>query len=380
MFESQIAPTYHLEASEEKENDFILNLGPQHPGTHGVLRVILHMDGEYILTADPVLGYGHRMQEKIAENMTWTQVLPYMARMDYLSALSYNQAWVCLVEKMCGYEVPKRAEYIRVLTTELNRISSHLLWFGAFLLDLGAFTPFLHAFEDREKLLDLLETLTGSRLTYCFFRFGGVGADVDTTFLRETQEFLNQMRAHLPGYHELVTGNVIFQQRTRDVGVILPFDTWGYGLTGPVLRGSGEEYDVRTREPYSIYPDLDFAVPVEQTGDCLGRYLVRLAEIDESLKMIDQILADIPEGSVQSKVPKIIKPPEGAASMAVETPRGELMIHAVSDGTKVPYRVKYRVPSFANLSIFSKMARGQLLADALAILGSLDLVIPEIDR
>ncbi len=380
MFESQIAPTYHLDPSEEQESDFILNLGPQHPGTHGVLRVILHMDGEYILTADPVLGYGHRMQEKIAENMTWTQVLPYMARMDYLSALSYNQAWVCLVEKMCGYEVPKRAEYIRVLTTELNRISSHLLWFGAFLLDLGAFTPFLHAFEDREKLLDLLETLTGSRLTYCFFRFGGVGADVDETFLRETREFLEQMQAHLPGYHELVTGNVIFQQRTRDVGVILPFDTWGYGLTGPVLRGSGEEYDVRTREPYSIYPELDFAIPVEQTGDCMGRYLVRLHEIDESLKMIDQILAKIPEGPIQSKVPKIIKPPEGEASMAVETPRGELMIHAVSNGTKIPYRVKYRVPSFANLSIFSKMARGQLLADALAILGSLDLVIPEIDR
>ncbi|RUM37369.1 MAG: NADH-quinone oxidoreductase subunit D [Desulfobulbus sp.] len=380
MFESQTAPTYHLETVEEQENDFILNLGPQHPGTHGVLRVILHMDGEYILTADPVLGYGHRMQEKIAENMTWSQVLPYMARMDYLSALSYNQAWVCLVEKMCEYEVPRRAEYIRVLTTELNRISSHLLWFGAFLLDLGAFTPFLHAFEDRETLLDLLESLTGSRLTYCFFRFGGVGADVDAAFLRGAQDFVKQMHTKLPRYHELVTGNVIFRERTRDVGVILPFDTWGYGLSGPVLRGSGEQYDVRTSEPYSIYPELDFNVPVEQSGDCLARYLVRLNEIDESLKIIEQTLANMPEGPIKSKVPKIIKPPEGEASMAVETPRGELMIYAVSDGGKVPYRVKYRVPSFANLSIFSKMARGQLLADALAILGSLDLVIPEIDR
>ena len=380
MFDTQTAATYNLETVEDQENDFILNLGPQHPGTHGVLRVVLHMDGEYILSADPVLGYGHRMQEKIAETLTYTQVLPYMARMDYLSALSYNQAWVCLVEKMCGYEVPRRAEYIRVLTTELNRISSHFLWFGAFLLDLGAFTPFLHAFEDREKILDLLETLTGSRLTYCFFRFGGVGADVDSVFLKGAQAFVDHMRSHLPSYHNLVTGNVIFQERTRDVGVILPFDTWGYGLTGPVLRGSGEKYDVRLREPYSIYPELDFEIPVEQTGDCLARYRVRLQEIEESLNIIEQAIAGIPEGPIRSKVPKLIKPPEGEASMSVETPRGELMIYAVSDGSKIPFRVKYRVPSFSNLSIFPKMAKGQLLADALAILGSLDLVIPEVDR
>ncbi|MCF6187348.1 MAG: NADH-quinone oxidoreductase subunit D [Desulfobulbaceae bacterium] len=378
MFESKTAPTYHLESMEE--NQFVLNLGPQHPGTHGVLRVVLHMDGEYILTADPVLGYGHRMQEKIAETMTYTQVLPYMARMDYLGALSYNQAWVCLVEKMCGFEVPRRAEYIRVLCVQLNRIASPFLWFGAFLLDLGAFTPFLHAFTDREKILDLLESVTGSRLTHCYFRFGGVGADVDDDFFAGAQAFVDHMRQHLPTYHSLVTGNVIFQERTKDVGVILPFETWGYGLSGPVLRGSGKQYDVRRSEPYSIYPELDFKIPVEQSGDCLARYLVRLREIEESLNIIEQAVAGMPDGPVRSKVPKIIKPPEGEAAMAVETPRGELMIYLVSDGTKVPYRVKYRVPSFANLSIFSHLARGQLLADVLAILGSLDMVIPEVDR
>ena len=378
MFDSQENSTYQLEPVED--NQFVLNLGPQHPGTHGVLRVILHMDGEYILTADPVLGYGHRMQEKIAENMPYTQILPYMARMDYLAALSFNQAWVCVVEKMCGYEVPRRAEYIRVLTTELNRISSHYLWFGAFLLDLGAFTPFLHAFADREMILDLLEEVTGSRLTYCYFRFGGVSSDVDDSFLQGVQDFVEHMRSHLKTYHELVTGNVIFQMRTKNVGVILPFDTWGYGLTGPVLRGSGEKYDVRTSEPYSIYPELDFEIPVEQDGDCLARYMVRMREVEESLNIIQQTLDKIPDGPVRSKVPKIIKPPAGEACMAVETPRGELVVHVVSDGTKVPYRVRYRVPSFGNLSVFSRLAKGQLLADALAVLGSLDLVIPEVDR
>ncbi len=380
MFAQSTAATYHLETVTGGENEFILNLGPQHPGTHGVLRVVLHMDGEYILSADPVLGYGHRMQEKIAETLTYTQVLPYMARMDYLGALSYNQAWVCLVEKMCGFEVPRRAEYIRVMMTELNRIASHFLWFGAFLLDLGAFTPFLHAFADRERILDLLESVTGSRLTYCFFRFGGLAADVDSAFLSGVQGFVDHMRQHLASYHQLVTGNVIFQQRTRGVGVILPFDAWGYGLSGPVVRGSGEQFDVRRHQPYSVYPELEFTVPVEQSGDCLARYLVRLREIEESLNIIEQTIQKLPDGPVRTKVPRLIKPPAGEATMAVETPRGELMIHLVSDGSKVPYRVKFRVPSFANLSIFARLARGQLLADALAILGSLDMVIPEVDR
>ncbi len=373
-----VQPTYTLD--KVNEENFALNLGPQHPGTHGVLRVILHMDGEYILQADPVLGYGHRMQEKIAEKMTYPQVLPYVCRMDYLGALSYNLAWVLAVEKLCQFEVPERAEAIRVITTELNRISSHLLWWGAFLLDLGGFTPFLQALTDRELILDLLEEVTGSRLTYCYYRFGGLPSDVDDGWFTRVMEFIKGFRLRLPRYHDLVTGNVIFYHRAKDVGVILPFDAAGYGLSGPILRGSGIDFDVRRHEPYSGYERYNFEVPVDETGDCLGRYHVRMMEIEQSLNIVEQAIGSITEGPVRSKVPKLIKPPEGEVAMAVETPRGQLVIYIVSDGTKKPYRVKYRVPSFANLSIFAKLARGQLLADALAILGSMDMVIPEVDR
>ncbi len=376
---SMAAPlTYTL---EKRDNDnFTLNLGPQHPGTHGVLRVVLQMDGEYILHADPVLGYGHRMQEKIAENMTYLQCLPYVCRMDYLGAMSYNLAWVCAVERLCGFEVPERAEHIRVIATELNRMASHLLWWGAYLLDLGAFTPFLQAFTDREQILDILEYLTGSRLTYCYFRFGGLPDEVDDVFLERTMSFVNGFRKRLKNYHDLVTGNVIFHHRSKDVGVILPFDAAAYGLTGPILRGSGFAYDVRKQEPYAAYERFDFIVPTETSGDCLARYNVRMEEFVQSMNIIEQAVNTIPEGPVRSKVPKTIKPPRGEVAMAVETPRGELVIYIVSDGSKKPYRVKFRVPSFANLSVFARLARGQLLADALAILGSLDMVIPEVDR
>jgi NADH-quinone oxidoreductase subunit D len=378
MMQFENAPIYTFDTVDEKT--FMLNLGPQHPGTHGVLRIILKMDGEYIISADPVLGYGHRMQEKIAERMTYLQVLPYMARMDYLGALSYNLAWVSAVEKLCDFEVPERAEYIRVISVELNRIASHLLWYGAFLLDLGAFTPFLQAFADRERILDLLEYITGSRLTYCYFCFGGVFSDVDDIFLSRVKEFTAHFRKRLAEYHNLVTGNVIFQRRAKDVGVVSPKVAPLYGLTGPVLRGSGVQYDVRKQEPYSAYPRFDFTIPVGKEGCCWSRYLVRMQEFEQSTNIIEQAVQSIPDGSVRSKVPKIIKPPEGEVSMAVETPRGELVVHIVSDGSKQPYRVKFRVPSFSNLSIFSELASKRLLADALAILGSLDLVIPEIDR
>ncbi len=373
-----VQPTYTLE--KVSDENFALNLGPQHPGTHGVLRVILHMDGEYILQADPVLGYGHRMQEKIAEKMTYQQNLPYVSRMDYLGALSYNLAWVCAIERLCEFEVPERAQTIRVITTELNRISSHLLWWGAYLLDLGAFTPFLQAFADRELILDLLEYVTGSRLTYCYYRFGGLPSDVDDVFLTRVSDFIEGFRKKLPRYHALVTGNVIFEHRSKGVGVILPFDAASYGLSGPILRGSGIAYDVRKHEPYSGYESYEFTVPVDDTGDCMGRYNVRMEEINQSLNIIEQAVSNISDGPIQSKVPKILKPPVGEVAMAVETPRGELVIYIESDGSKKPCRVKYRVPSFANLSIFAKLARGQLLADALAVLGSMDMVIPEVDR
>ena len=368
------------EPSSEEKGVFVLNLGPQHPATHGVLRIILHMDGEYVLEADPILGYGHRMQEKIAEGMTYGQVLPYTARMDYLSALHYNHAWVIAVERLCGIEVPERAEYIRVITSELNRISSHLLWFGAFLLDLGAFTPFLHGFADREYILDLLEMVTGSRLTYCYFRFGGVLNDVDSVFLEKTMEFVAHLRGRLPAYHDLVTGNVIFEKRTKGVGVIDRDTAACYGVTGPCLRGSGVSFDIRRAFPYSIYSRFDFDIPVGESGDCYSRYLVRMQEIEESLKIIEQAVKSIPKGEIRAKVPKIIRPPEGMVAASVESSRGNLCIILISTGDKKPYRTKYRVPSFSNLSIFPRLARKELIADCLAILGSFDLVVPEIDR
>ena len=371
---------FKYEPSSEEKSGFVLNLGPQHPATHGVLRIILHMDGEYVLEADPILGYGHRMQEKIAENMTYAQMLPYTARMDYLSALHYNHAWVMAVEQLCGFEVPERAEHIRVITSELNRISSHLLWYGAFLLDLGGFTPFLHGFADREKILDLLEMVTGSRLTYCYYRFGGVGNDVDTTFLKKTMEFVTHLRSRLPSYHDLVTGNVIFEKRSKGVGVIDRDTAACYGITGPCLRGSGIKFDIRKAFPYSAYSKFSFNIPVGENGDCYSRYMVRMQEIEESLNIIEQAVETIPEGKIRSKVPKTVKPPEGVAAVSVEASRGDLCVILVSKGDKKPYRAKFRVPSFSNLSIFPKLARKELIADTLAILGSFDLVIPEIDR
>ncbi|MEW6218330.1 MAG: NADH-quinone oxidoreductase subunit D [Thermodesulfobacteriota bacterium] len=375
-----MSPLAHVTPSFQKET-FVLNLGPQHPSTHGVLRVKLVMDGEYIAEAEPVLGYIHRMHEKMGENRTYAQFLPNPARMDYLSALSYNHGHVCAVERAAGIEVPPRAEYIRVITTELNRISSHLLWFGAYVLDLGGFTPLLYAFDDRERLLDLLEMVTGARLTYCYFRFGGVYNDIDEEFIAGTREFVQRMRARVPMYHKLVTTNIILIKRLKDIGYISPETCRKYGATGPVLRGSGVSYDVRKNEPYSVYKDFEFNVPIYSEGDSMARYMVRMDEMLESCRIIEQALDKLPDGPYKAeKVPKILKPPKGDIYCAVEAARGEFGIHLVSDGTNTPYRLKLRSPSFSNLSLFAEVSQGCLLADAIAIMGSLDLVIPEIDR
>ncbi|GAB4346814.1 MAG: NADH-quinone oxidoreductase subunit NuoD [Desulfobulbaceae bacterium] len=363
------------------EETFVLNLGPQHPATHGVLRVKLTMDGEYIVKAEPVLGYIHRMHEKMAESGTFAQFMPNTPRMDYLSALSYNQGYVMAVERAAGIEVPERAEYIRTITVELNRISSHLLWFGAFVLDLGGFTPLLYAFDDREKILDLLEYVTGSRLTYCYYRFGGVYNDIDDAFIAGTREFIKRLRARLkPMYHDLVTGNIILIKRLKDIGFVTAETCRKYGATGPVLRGSGVEYDVRKNEPYSIYPELDFDIPTYPEGDSMARYMVRMDEIVQSLRIIEQALDKLPDGPVQAKVPKALKPDAGDYYAAVEAARGIFGCRLVCDGGKNPYRLKLRSPTFSNLSLFGEIAEGMLLADALAFMGSLDLVIPCIDR
>ncbi len=360
---------------------FVLNLGPQHPATHGVLRVKLTMDGEFITRAEPVPGYIHRMHEKMGENRTWAQFLPNTGRIDYLSAMTYTHAYVGAVERALHLEVPRRAEYIRVITSELNRISSHLVWFGAFLLDLGGFTPLLYAFDDREKILDLLEGVTGSRLTYCYYRFGGVCNDVDGAFLNGARDFVAYMRPRLGMYRELVTDNVILRQRLVGIGPI-PVETCRrYGASGAVLRGSGVRYDVRRAEPYSVYPEFEFEVPVRPEGDCMARYLVRMEEMAQSLRIVEQAVAGIPEGPYLAKaVPRMIKPPAGDYCYAVEAARGRLLVRIVSDGKDIPYRVRLRTPSFSNLSLFEEASAGMMLPDALALMGSLDLVIPDIDR
>lgn len=359
---------------------FVLNLGPQHPATHGVLRVKLTMDGEYILRAEPVPGYIHRMQEKMGENRTWSQYLPNTSRIDYLSAMTYTHAFVLVVERAAGIEVPPRAEYLRVVTSELNRISSHLVWFGAFLLDLGGFTPLLYAFDDREKILDLLEGVTGSRLTYCYYRFGGLCNDVDEAFVSGVREFVTYMRPRLGMYRQLVTDNIILRKRLEGIGLIDGEMCRKYGATGPVIRGAGVANDVRRVEPYSMYPELDFKIPVYPECDCMARYLVRMDEMEQSLAIVEQALAKMPEGPVLGKVPRALKVPAGDYYQAVEAARGRFAIRIVSDGKEIPYRIKLRAPSFSNLSLFEEASRGMMLPDALALMGSLDLVIPDIDR
>jgi NADH-quinone oxidoreductase subunit D len=362
------------------QETFVLNLGPQHPAAHGVLRVLMTMDGEWITKAEPVIGYIHRMHEKMGENRSWAKFLPNTGRIDYLSAMHYTHAYVGAVERAAKIEVPPRAEYVRVITSELNRISSHLVWWGALLLDLGGFTPILYAFEDREKLLDLLEGLCGARLTYCYYRFGGLYNDVDDDFLNGTRKFVKEMRPRLRMYRGLVTDNIILRKRMTGIGPISAEMCRKYGATGPVIRGAGLAYDVRTVEPYSVYPKFDFKIPVYPECDSMARYLVRMDEIEQSLRIIEQALDGLPAGPFMGKVPRVLKLPAGDYCYAVEAARGRFMVRIVSDGKDTPYRLKLRTPSFSNLSLYEEASRGMILPDALAMMGSLDLVIPDIDR
>jgi NADH-quinone oxidoreductase subunit D len=363
-----------------ERHSFFLNMGPQHPSTHGVLRLLLEMDGEYVLGAEPVLGYSHRIQEKMGESRTWAGFMANTGRLDYLSALIYNHGYVGLIERMAGIEPPARAEYIRVITSELNRISSHLLWLGAYLLDLGAFTPILYTFDDREQILDILEDITGARLTYSYFRVGGVCRDVDGKFIEATRAFVERLRGRFSMYEELVTSNIIFINRVKDIARFTPAMAIRYGATGPVLRATGVSYDIRRNEPYSVYPELDFEIPVGSSGDCMDVYMVRVKEMEQSLRIIEQALERLPEGPFRVKVPRRMKLPKGDASFSVESARGELTYYLVSDGSDVPYRLKVRTPSFSNLSLLPELSRNMLLSDLVMALGTLDPVIPEIDR
>lgn len=360
---------------------FVLNVGPQHPATHGVLRLKLTMDGEYIVALEPVMGYIHRMHEKMGENRRWPQFMPNTSRMDYLSALSYQHCFVLLVENALEIEVPERAQYIRVICDELNRVSSHLIWFGAFLLDLGGFTPLLYAFDDREQILDVLERVTGSRLTYSYYRFGGVVDDVDEEFKRGSLKIVERMRERMKLYKSLVTDNIILRKRLEGIGVIDADMCRRYGVTGNQIRAAGIAHDVRRAEPYSVYPELDFDIPTEAAGDCMARYLVRMKELLQSLRIIEQVVQKMPDGPYMTKKPpRTVKLPAGDYYQAVEAARGRFAIRAVSDGTDTPYRMKMRSPCFSNLSAYAEVCEGLMLPDALAVLGSIDVVIPDIDR
>ncbi len=367
--------------TDEDRDTYYLNMGPQHPSMHGVLRLILEMRGEQILQCEPDIGFAHRAHEKMAEHRNYLMFLPNTSRVDYLSGMIYNLAYCQAIEKIMGIEVPPRAETIRIIANELNRISSHLLWFGTFLLDLGGITPFLYCFDDRERILDILDRVTGSRLTYSYGRFGGVTMDVDERFLKETSDFVTHLRARLPEYHALVSKNVIFKARCTDVGLISKEVALQYGITGPCLRGSGVPYDVRVAEPYGGYDKYDFEIPTRDTGDSFARFEVRCDEIEQSLRIVEQAVARIEDGPIMpKKSPRRYKVPEGEYYFAVESARGQFGMYIVADGTDIPVKLKLRTPSFSNLAAMPDILQDTMVADTITILGSIDVVMPEVDR
>jgi NADH-quinone oxidoreductase subunit D len=365
--------------------DMLLNMGPQHPSTHGVLRLMIRTDGEMVSECTPVVGYLHRCAEKIGENLRYEQYVPYTDRMDYLSSMSDNLGFCLAVERLIpNLEVPARARHIRVIMAELNRIASHLLAFGTYGLDVGAFTPFLYAFREREMILNMFEYVCGARLTYNYVKIGGVMRDVDKKFAEMVVNFLNIFDERLKDYNELLTYNQIFITRTKGLGVFTKETALDWGLTGPNLRASGVDYDLRKTSPYSDYDKFQFNTIVGDDsigvlGDCWNRYWVRILEMIESCKIVRQALEGLPAGKFAADLRKI-KPAVGEAYTAIENPRGELGFYIVSDGSETPTRVKVRAPSFVNLAIMTEVGREQLIADLIAILGSIDIVLGEIDR
>jgi len=369
-----------MSAADSRHFRMHLNLGPQHPSTHGVLHLALEMYGENVLDIDPVLGYGHRMHEKMAERRPWQAFFANTPRIDYACSLPHSHCYALLLERALQIEPPARAVSLRIIASELNRVASHLLWVGAFLLDLGAFTPILYCFDDREQAVDILEHMTGSRLTHAWMCAGGVTDDIDEETVLKIRAFIRRMRARFRIYERLVTNNVIFIMRTRGIGVITPALARSCGATGPVLRASGMACDIRKVAPYGGYDQYTFDVPLGSDGDCLERYRVRMEEMRQSLRIIEQALDRLPGGPVRTKVPRTLAPPAGEYSSTVEGARGDVTYWAVSDGSEIPYRLKIRSACMGNLSLIPELCRGMLLADLIATLGSLDLVIPEIDR
>ena len=357
-----------------------INMGPQHPSTHGVLRLGVTLDGEVVINCDPDVGYLHRGIEKLAEMRGYIQFIPITDRLDYLSSMLQNEVYIGAVEKLGQIEVPERAQWIRLIMMELQRIASHLIFYGSMGLDLGATTPFLYGMREREDILDLFEMVCGARLTYNYFRPGGVSRDLPGGFYQKAKDYIAKQRERLVEYDDLLTGNQIFIGRMRNVGIISAEDAVNYSLSGPSLRGSGVAYDVRRADPYSVYEKLDWDVVTRTEGDSYARYLCRMDEIRQSLNIVEQALDMVPEGELKCKTPLRLKLPEGEVYYHIESSRGDLGVYLLSDGGDKPYRLKWRAPSFINLGAINQLVKGWKVADVVAILGSIDVVLGEVDR
>lgn len=400
-------PDSHSDEREIGGEKMVLNMGPSHPATHGVLRIVLELDGEIITKATPDVGYLHRGDEKIAENMTYTQFIPYTDRLDYLAPLANNVAYALAVEKLMGIDkqLPPRCQYIRVICCELARISSHLLGLGAFAMDVGALTVFLHTFTEREKIYNLAESLTGARFTTSYTRIGGLSRDLPPGWVEDCRTFCNQVVRNFDESEKLLTRNRIFVDRTKDIGVIPKEKAIDYGISGPNLRGSGVDHDLRKAEPYLVYEQLEFDVPIGSVGDCYDRYLVRMEEMRQSVRIIRQCLDKLPGGPINVPDGKTVLPPKqkvltameelihqfilvtqgpdvppGEVYFGADNPKGELGFYINSKGGGAPHRLKIRAPSFVNLSILPELLPGHMMSDTVAILGSLDFVMGECDR
>lgn len=368
-----------------KTEEMTISMGPQHPATHGVLRFIIKTDGEILHEVKPDVGYLHRSMEKIAEKVGYIGFQPYTDRLDYVCAMTCNHAYAVTVEKLAGIVVPERAEYLRVIAAELNRISSHLIMTGCVAMDMGAFTPFIHAIRERETVNDLFEALCGARLTYNYIRIGGVSFDIPPQFKEKCIEFLDHFEPIIDEFNRLISFNKIFVKRLVNIGVISKEDAVAYNLVGPNLRASGVKWDLRKGIPYSIYPKIEFEIPVGTgdvgtVGDSFNRYMMRIREMEQSCKIIRQAVKQLPEGEVMAKFPRKLKPPIGEVYVRTESARGDLGFYIVSDASDKPYRLKIRTGSFSAIAIVEKISRGLMVADLVAFLSSLDLVAPEVDR
>lgn len=358
----------------------IINVGPQHPATHGVLHLVITLNGETIINVEPHLGYIHRSIEKMCESLTYRQFIYTTSRMDYLSSHINNHCCAMSVEKALQIEIPERAKYIRVILDELTRLASHQLWWGAMAMDIGAITPFFYAFREREMINDIMEETCGARLTMNYMVPGGVMFDLHPNFQKRVKEFIAFFKSKIDEYDEILTGNVIFQNRVKGIGMLSKEDAISYGCTGPTARASGVSCDVRKLYPYELYNNIEFDEIINTGCDSFARYQVRMQEMKQSLKIVEQLIDNIPEGDFQAKTKAVLKLPKGEFYTRVETARGEFGVYIVSEGATTPYRIKFRSPGFSNLSALNHMAKGNKIGDLVAIMGTIDLVIPDIDR